>query len=150
MVLHREALDIPLPLEDGGKRLLQLRRGHAHGVVLDFPAAISDVATPVALGPELVLPRRWHEAVQALGLDDTEADAYDRLRTRAQLLQGVESEDNGGPDIAYHRLLGYPNETTGSMPADCIRALHNWSAADEPEPLKIRRLHRTSGDSWLR
>lgn len=105
---------------------------HAHGVVLDFPAAISDVATPVALGPELVLPRRWHEAVQALGLDDTEADAYDRLRTRAQLLQGVESEDNGGPDIAYHRLLGYPNETTGSMPADCIRALHNWSAADEP------------------
>jgi hypothetical protein len=102
----------------------------AHGVVLDGPAAIADGAQSVALGAELVLPRRWHEAVQALGLDDTEAEAYDRLRTRAQILQGVESDDDGGPGIAYHRLFGYPNETTGVMPQDCVRALHDWSAAD--------------------
>jgi hypothetical protein len=102
----------------------------AHGVVLDVPAAISDAAEPVVLSPELVVPRRWHEAVQALEFDDTEAEAYDRLRTRSQLLQGVESDDDGGYEIAYHRLLGYPNETTGSMPSGCVRALRDWSAAD--------------------
>ena len=105
---------------------------HGHGVVLDLPAAISDAAEPVALGPELVLPRRWHEATQAIGLDDTEADAYDRLRTRAQALQGIESDDDGGPGIAYHRLFGYPNETTGTMPAACVRAVRRWSASDRP------------------
>jgi hypothetical protein len=103
---------------------------HAHGVVLDLPAAIPDAAEPVALRPELVVPRRWHEAVQALEFDDTEAEAFDQLRTRAQLLQGIESDDDGGPDIAYHRLLGYPNETTGSMPLDCVHALRDWSVAD--------------------
>lgn len=103
---------------------------HAHGVLLDLPAAIPAGAEPVALAPELVLPRRWHEAVQAIGFDDTEADAYDRLRARTQLLQGVERDDTGGPGTAYHRLLGYPDETTGGMPADCIEALRHWSAAD--------------------
>jgi hypothetical protein len=102
----------------------------ARGIVSDVPAAISNAAEPVALSPELVLPRRWHEMVQALALDDTEAHAYDRLRTRAQLLQGVESDDDGGPDIAYHRLFGYPNETTGTMPLDCVRALRDSSAAE--------------------
>ena len=80
--------------------------------------------------PELVLPRRWHEAVDALDLDDAESDAYVRLRTRLQNLQGVESDDDGGLGIAYHRLLGYPNETTGNMPGQCVRALEAWSAAD--------------------
>ena len=107
---------------------------HAHGVVLDLPAAIPDGAEPVALSPELVLPRRWHETVEALGLDDKDAEAYTRLRTRLQTLQGVESDDDGGPGIAYHRLLGYPNETTGTMPSDCVRALQDWSAADGAEP----------------
>ena len=109
----------------------------AHGVVLDMPAAMSDAAEPVALHPELVIPRRWHEAIQALGFDDTEAEAYDQLRTRLQVLQGIESDADGGPGIAYHRLLGYPDETTGSMPLDCVRALRAWSAADglESDPV---------------
>lgn len=106
----------------------------AHGVVLDLPATISQAAEPVALSRELVIPRRWHEAVQALDLDQAEAEAYDRLRRRTQLLQGIESDDDGGPDIAYHRLLGYPNETTGSMPQDCVGALREWSAADGAGP----------------
>jgi hypothetical protein len=103
---------------------------HAHGVVLDLPAAISAAAEPVGLSREVVLPRLWHEAVQALEFDETEAEAYYRLRKRAQLLQGVESDDDSGPGIAYHRLLGYPNETTGSMPSDCVRALRDWSPTD--------------------
>jgi hypothetical protein len=119
---------LALFVEARGSAIPEVR--HAHGVVLDLPAAIPDAAEPVALSPELVVPRRWHEAVQALEFDDTEAEAYDRLRTRAQLLQGIESDDDGGPYIAYHRLLGYPNETTGSMPLDCVRALRDRSAAD--------------------
>lgn len=107
---------------------------HAHGVVLDLAAAIPDGAEPVAFSPELALPRRWHEMVEALGFDDIDAEAYERLRTRLQLVQGVESDDDGGPDIAYHRLLGYPDETTGTMPSDCVRALQDWSAADGAEP----------------
>lgn len=105
----------------------------ARGVVLDMPAAVSGAAEPAALHPELVIPRRWHEAVQALDLDDIEAKAYERLRKRVHVLQGVETEADGGPGIAYHRLLGYPNETTGNMPADCVRALRSWSVADGPE-----------------
>jgi hypothetical protein len=106
----------------------------AQGFVLDMPAAISQGAEPVAVGPELVLPRRWHEAVQAVEFDHDEAEAYDRLRARLQGLQGVERDDDGGPGIAYHRLLGYPNETTGSMPGECIDALRRWSVGDAAEP----------------
>jgi hypothetical protein len=113
---------------DNGPVGLEIR--HGHGVVLELPAAISDAAEPVTLSPELVLPRRWHEAVQAMRLDNTEADAYDRLRTQMQLLQGTEDDGDGGPDIAFHRLLGYPNETTGSMPSDCARALGDSYGAD--------------------
>ena len=109
----------------------------AHGVVLDMPATISDAAEPVALHPERVLPRRWHEAVQALDLDDSEVDAYDRLRARLQDLQGIERDADGGLMIAYHRLLGYPNETTGNMPGDCVHALRDWSIANglKPDPI---------------
>jgi hypothetical protein len=53
-------------LEDGAK--------DAHGV-LDVPAAFPDAAEPAALHAELVIPRRWHEAMDALHLDDPELDA---------------------------------------------------------------------------
>ena len=91
---------------------------HAHGVVLDDPAAVIGGAEPVALGPETVLPRPWHEAVQAIDFDGTELAAYGRLRERVQDLQGVERDDDGGVNVAYHRLLGYPDETTGNMPSE--------------------------------
>jgi hypothetical protein len=90
-----------------------------HGVLLDDPAAVVEGAQPMALGPETVLPRPWHEAVQAIDFDGTELAAYARLRAQLQELQGVESDDDGGATIAYHRLLGYPDETTGSMPSEC-------------------------------
>ena len=109
------------------------KASRAHGVSLDTPAAIPNGAEPVALSSELVIPRRWHEAAQALEFDDGEADAYDRLRTRLQVLQGLENDDDGGLRIAYHRLLGYPNETTGNMPPQCARAQRERSAADEVE-----------------
>jgi hypothetical protein len=114
---------------DPGDGAAESEATRAHGVVLETSPASPDGAEPVALHPELVLPRRWHEAVDTLDLDDAESDAYMRLRTRLQNLQGVESDD-GGLGIAYHRLLGYPNETTGNMPGQCVRALEAWSAAD--------------------
>ena len=86
---------------------------------------------PMALQAELVMPRRWHEAVQSLGFDDTEADAYDRVRARLQEYQGVESDRDGGEAIAYHRLLGYPNETTGTMPAECVYSAAAGSTSSE-------------------
>jgi hypothetical protein len=118
---------------DSGDGFADSEARRAHGVVLDMPAAISDAAEPVALHPELVMPRRWHEAVQVLDLDETEAEAYDRLRTRVQDLQGVEIDADCAPLIAYHRLLGYPNETTGNMPSECVRALSRWRVADRLE-----------------
>jgi hypothetical protein len=131
----------------------------AHGVLVDMPPAVSDAAEPVVLSPELVIPRRWHEAVQALEFDDSEVEAYDRLRTRLQAFQGIESDDDGGAQIAYHRLLGYPNETTGNMPQDCVRALRDWSAADglESDPVhpplpshEWRLLAQISVGQWRR
>jgi Domain of unknown function (DUF1963) len=92
---------------------------HAHGVLLEHPAAVLPAAEPVALGAELALPRVWNHAVQSLDLDEAESDAYTRVRARLQGAQGVERDDDGGPLIAYHRLLGYPDDTTGSMPAEC-------------------------------
>ncbi len=92
---------------------------HAHAVVLEHPAEAMPGSEPVALRPELALPRLWNDAVQALGIDQTAADAYARIRSKLQDLQGVERDDEGGPLIAYHRLLGYPDETTGTMPSEC-------------------------------
>ena len=88
------------------------------GVLLDQPAAVTGGAEPMALGPETVLPRPWHEAVQAVDFDGTELAAYGRLRARLQDLQGVERDDDGGVNVAYQRLLGYPDETMGGTPSE--------------------------------
>ncbi len=105
---------------------------HAHGVLLEHPAEISSVVEPVALASELVLPRIWHEAVQALDLDDAESAAYGRLRARVQDMQGVERDDDGEPSIAYHRLLGYPDDTTGTMPSECAGPVAEGAGPAEP------------------
>jgi hypothetical protein len=104
----------------------------AHGVVVESPVATGASMEPMALYAELVMPRRWHEAVQSLGFDDAEADAYDRVRARLQEYQGAESEGDGGVTIAYHRLLGYPNETTGTMPSECVYTAASGSTSSEP------------------
>jgi hypothetical protein len=108
----------------------------AHGVLLESPAAPAGTLEPVALGPELMLPRVWSDTVQALDLDDEEADAYDRLRMHVQERQGVELEDDGGWETAYHRLFGYPDDTTGTMPSEC--------AGTTSEPAEWRLLAQIS------
>jgi len=86
----------------------------------------------MALNPELVLPRVWHAAVQDLELSEAESEAYVRLRSRVQDVQGVEHDDEGGKTVPYHRILGYPNETVGVMPSQCV-ALHHGEGSAEPE-----------------
>ncbi len=91
----------------------------ARAVVVEVPQFPPDGGEPMRLTAELTLPRVWSAPVQALGLDDDEHEGYVRLRRRLAEVQGVETEDGAGAAVAYHRLFGYPNETTGTMPAAC-------------------------------
>lgn len=78
-----------------------------------------DEALAVELSTELTLPRVWAAPVRSLGLVETEQAAYIRLRERVAERQGVEVEDGDAEGVARHHLLGYPTETTGTMPLMC-------------------------------
>jgi hypothetical protein len=95
----------------------------ARAMVADRPEDAPAGARPIATRSELTLPRVWSALVTELSLDPTERQAYAELRRRLSEAQGVEHDGDGGPGIAYHRLLGYPNETSGSMPAACAAAV---------------------------
>ncbi len=86
------------------------------------PLAFAPAMQPMRLGAQLLLPRVWSDPVQELELDPDEHYAYIRVRDQLSERQGVEVERDGGAELAYHRLLGYPDETTGAMPADCVAA----------------------------
>ena len=58
--------------------------------------------------PEATLPPFESSSVQALDLDDDEAEAY------TELVGGL-----GGEDIGRHRLLGHPDAIQGEMEAQC-------------------------------
>ncbi len=74
---------------------------------------------PVLLSTEVTLPRVWAAPVRALELDDDEHERYVRLRERVADLQGVTADDDGADGVARHHLLGYPTETSGTMPLVC-------------------------------
>jgi hypothetical protein len=76
-------------------------------------------ARPVELSTEMMLPRIWAAPVVALMFQETEQSAYIRLRERVAELQGVAVEDGDAEGVARHHLLGYPTETSGSMPLEC-------------------------------
>ena len=90
---------------------------------------------PVALSTELTLPRVWAGAVQALGLDETEHEGYVRLREKVAELQGVTAEDGGAEGVARHHLLGYPTETTGTMPIACEYASRGLDTSTPPSEI---------------
>jgi hypothetical protein len=87
-------------------------------------------APATRLSVELTLPRVWAAQVQALGLDPVEHDGYLRLRRRIAAMQDVELDDGFGRPIAYHRVLGYPNETGGLMPITCELTASGRDATD--------------------
>jgi uncharacterized protein DUF1963 len=120
--------DVDLPLPADGRLLFLYAAGRAPagdlaahagaGRVLHVPA--TGVPAPAArLSVEMTIPRVWAGPVQRLGLDAIEHDGYLKLRRRIATLQDVELEDGLGSAVAYHRVLGYPNETTGLMPLMC-------------------------------
>jgi hypothetical protein len=76
-------------------------------------------ARAVELSTEMTLPRVWAAPVAALMLEEAEQAAYIRLRRRVAELQGVAVEDGDAEGVARHHLLGYPTETTGTMPLEC-------------------------------
>lgn len=91
----------------------------AQVTILDQPAGLSPAMRPAELTPHLTLPRVWHQAVQALELSGDEHDAFVRVRDQLATRQGIDPEQGGGASRPYHRLFGYPDETTGAMPGAC-------------------------------
>jgi hypothetical protein len=73
----------------------------------------------VHLSTELTLPRVWAAPVQVLELDAREHAAYVRLRERLAEAQGVTGDDAEADTAAVHHVLGYPTETSGTMPLAC-------------------------------
>jgi hypothetical protein len=131
--------DVDLPLPPSGRLLflyaaIQAPRGDLvrhEGAwrVLHVPAPFG--LAPVArLSVELTIPRVWASPVRALRLDATEHDGYLKLRRALATLQDVELDDTFGTPIAYHRALGYPNETTGLMPLTCELVSGGHDATD--------------------
>ena len=131
--------DVDLPLPFDGRLLVlwaavqapsgQLAAHAGAGRVLHVPTP-GGAVPPTRLSVELTLPRVWAAPVQALGLDPVEHDGYLRLRRRIATMQDVELDDGFGRPIAYHRVLGYPNETGGLMPITCELTASGRDATD--------------------
>jgi hypothetical protein len=73
-------------------------------------------ARALQLSSELVLPRVWSQAVQKLGLDAEEQEAWERARRDLAELQGVTAWEAGAELRSLHRLLGVAEESRGDMP----------------------------------
>jgi hypothetical protein len=132
-------LDVDLPLPVTGRLLFlwaavqapsgQLATHAGAGRLLHVPTPGGAVPA-TRLSVELTLPRVWAAPVQALGLDPVEHDGYLKLRRRIATMQDVELEDGFGRPVAYHRVLGYPNETGGLMPITCELTASGRDATD--------------------
>jgi hypothetical protein len=122
-------VDLPLP-HDGRLLFLWAALGAPSGELAAHEGAARVLHVPAPFGPapaarlsvELTIPRVWSAAVQRLKLDPIEHDGYLQLRRRLATLQDVELDDGFGSAIAFHRALGYPNETSGLMPETCEAA----------------------------
>jgi hypothetical protein len=107
-----------------------------------FPGAPRRTGVRAVLAAESTLPRAWAAPVQALGLDPAEQDAWQALRSQWAAAQDAELEDEAGGTRAVHRLGGYPDERSGTMPALCeLRAA--GIEADDGDP------HRRVADAGL-
>lgn len=74
---------------------------------------------PLRLDAHLQLPRVWSDAMQGLDLDEQDTAAYIRVRDRLAEAQGLELDQGAHSGIALHRMLGYPDDTSGTMPGEC-------------------------------
>jgi hypothetical protein len=105
---------------------------------------------PFELTPELVLPRVWSDAVQGLGLDPDEQDAWELLRHRLAESQGTLTFDESPDPQSLHRLLGYPDERHGNMPLACEMLAQGIDLHDEPAIVHPRAEEFEAGAArWL-
>ena len=74
---------------------------------------------PLELSLELTLPRSWSFRVEALDLDPDEMTAWEDVREKLAIAQGVELEELAPRWQSLHRLLGYPDELGSEMEVDC-------------------------------
>jgi hypothetical protein len=88
---------------------------------------------PLEASAELGLPRVWSRAVEAIDLDDAERNGWDALRVWLAAQQDVALHDRMSGFLALHRLLGYPDETSGDMPLRC-ELLASGAGPDERHP----------------
>lgn len=79
------------------------------------PRGHSVCGLKVHASPELVIPRAWSEPVESLGLSERERDGWSRLRETLAERQGVSPSDSTERTHLLHRLLGYPDDRTGSL-----------------------------------
>jgi len=110
----------------------------------DAPGRVE--ARPVELSTEMMLPRVWAAPVTALLFQEAEQSAYIRLRERVADLQGVPVEDGDAEGVARHHLLGYPTETSGTMPLACELASRGLDP-DTP-PHKLPREVLAASERW--
>jgi len=132
----------------------------ADAAVSAAPTA-SPASSAVHLSAELQLPRVWSESVQALELDGSEHQGWQRLREQLAERQGVLLHDETPDFQVLHRLFGYPDERRGDMPLACEllaqghvlgtdppRA-HPHASAVEPHAARWRLLLQLSIDDQL-
>jgi hypothetical protein len=94
------------------------RVGRAEGR-LDVTADVvtsSICETVVGGSVELVVPRTWAAPVERLGLDPAEQDAWTAFREALAIAQRIDPLDSTAGTHRLNRLLGYPDERTGTLP----------------------------------
>lgn len=74
---------------------------------------------PVSGSSELVLPRTWSPPVEALGLEPAEQAAWTEVRTALAEKQSVRPVDGSSQTHRLHRLLGVPDERSGTLAFIC-------------------------------
>lgn len=108
------------PLDRGSACVLYVEPGRVPAVAPEpIGPSLPREARALELSCELAIPRVWTAAVQALGLDDAEQDAWERARCELAELQGLEPWDAGSELRSEHHLLGYPHEMRGDMQLLC-------------------------------
>jgi uncharacterized protein YwqG len=88
---------------------------------------------PLELSWELALPRSWSPAVERLGLDYEEAEAWETVRERLAAAQGVELEELSPRWQALHRLLGFADELGTGLELDCELAARGVNVEEGEE-----------------
>jgi len=102
----------------------------------------------VELSRELKLPSAYCFAAEPLGLEPTEMDAWEDLRSRLARAQGVELEDDGYGRMALNRVLGYQDEVGRELELDCQLASSGIDAGDVLAYFDVRDEHEAEARRW--